>query len=73
MKKNHQLDANKEEIKQIQDKLNYHLKNFENKELNEKLKEEIKNLNRDLHFKTDIETKLIKENKSYNWIMKMFY
>lgn len=61
--KNHQLDANKEEIKQIQDKLNYHLKNFENKELNEKLKEEIKNLNRDLHFKTDIETKLIKENK----------
>ena len=61
--KNHQLDSNKEELKQLQDKLNYHLKNFENKELNEKLKEEIKNLNRDLDFKTDIETKLIKENK----------
>jgi myosin protein heavy chain len=61
--KDQKLQSCKEEIKSLKDKLSYHLNNYENKELTENYKEEIRNLNKELNFKIDIETKLIKETK----------
>ena len=61
--KDQMLQSSKEEIQSLKDKLNYHLSNYENKELTEKYKEEIRNLNKELNFKIDNETKLIKETK----------
>ncbi|KAG5418597.1 MYO1 [Candida metapsilosis] len=57
------MDENKKQIKQLEDKLSYHVKNYENRETTEKLREELRNLHKDLNFKTQTETTLIKENK----------
>ncbi|CAI5760115.1 unnamed protein product [Candida verbasci] len=61
--KNHEIERVKQELQETKDKLDYHVKNYENKEANEQLKEEIRNLHKDLNFKTEKETVLIKENK----------
>lgn len=57
------MDENKKQIKQLEDKLSYHVKNYENREATEKLREELRNLHKDLNFKTQTETTLVKENK----------
>ena len=61
--KNFELQKLQNRMSVINDKLNYHNKNYGNKELNEKYKEEIRNLHKDLNFKMETETNLIKENK----------
>lgn len=59
----HKIGKLLEEIKELNDKVNYNKKIYENKEINENLKNEIKTLNNDLNFKLNNESKLIKENK----------
>ncbi|KAL6451206.1 MYO1 Myosin-1 [Candida maltosa Xu316] len=61
--KNYKLEKCQTEIQELKDKLAYHVNNYENKEANEKLKEEIRNLHKDVNFKIETETTLIKENK----------
>lgn len=61
--KDHKIGKLLEEIKELNDKLIYNKKIYENKEVNEKLKSEIQSLNNDLNFKLNNESKLIKENK----------
>lgn len=57
------MEENKKQIKQLEDKLSYHVKNYENRETTEKLREDLRNLHKDLNFKTQTETTLVKENK----------
>ncbi|EDK45566.1 hypothetical protein LELG_03745 [Lodderomyces elongisporus NRRL YB-4239] len=54
---------NKRLISELQDKLAYHVQNYENREANDKLKEEIRVLHKELDFKTETEVTLVKENK----------
>ncbi|CUM46006.1 uncharacterized protein AC631_01142 [Debaryomyces fabryi] len=61
--KNFELQKVKSRMSVVNDKLDYHTKNYGNKELNEKYKEEIRNLHKDLNFKMETETNLVKENK----------
>lgn len=61
--KNYEIIKLNDEIKEINDKLLYNRKVYENKEINENLKNEIQHLNNELKFKLDNESKLIKENK----------
>ncbi|KAI5964177.1 uncharacterized protein KGF55_002119 [Candida pseudojiufengensis] len=60
---NSKIEDSSKEINELKDKLSYHIKNYENKESIENLKDEIRNLHKDLNFKTSNETILIKENK----------
>lgn len=55
----------KNKILELQEKIDYFGRNYSNKEVNEKYKEEIRSLHRDLNFKMQTETSLIKENKKY--------
>ncbi|KAI5956532.1 hypothetical protein KGF54_001007 [Candida jiufengensis] len=57
------IENSTKETNELKDKLAYHIKNYENKETTENLKDEIRNLHKDLNFKTSNETVLIKENK----------
>ncbi|KAG7661525.1 MYO1 [[Candida] subhashii] len=61
--KKFELDRAQSEINELKDKLDYHIKNYENKEVTDALREEIRTLHKDLNFKTETETTLIKENK----------
>ncbi|EGW32004.1 uncharacterized protein SPAPADRAFT_139460 [Spathaspora passalidarum NRRL Y-27907] len=61
--KKFQLGKAHDEIKILKEKIDYHVNNYENKEVTEQLKEEINNLHKELNFKTETETSLIKENK----------
>lgn len=51
------------QIKNLNDKINYFTKNYENVENQEKLKDEIRDLRKDLNFKLETETTLIRDNK----------
>ncbi|EDK39313.2 hypothetical protein PGUG_03411 [Meyerozyma guilliermondii ATCC 6260] len=62
--KEHEIKSLKSMIMDLKDKLNYYNRNYENKAQQEKYKEDIRMLHKDLHFKTETETRLIKENKN---------
>lgn len=62
--KEHEVKVLKGMILELKDKLNYFNRNYENKAQQEKYKEDIRNLHKDLNFKMETETRLIKENKN---------
>ncbi|RLV95098.1 Myosin-1 [Spathaspora sp. JA1] len=61
--KKFQLEKAQSEIKVLEEKISYHVKNYENKEVTEKLKDEINTLHKELNFKSETETSLIRDNK----------
>ncbi|CUM68274.1 uncharacterized protein PRCAT00005996001 [Priceomyces carsonii] len=61
--KDFELSQTQTQAKELQDKVDYLYRSYGSKETNDKYKEDIRNLNRDLNFKLETETKLIKENK----------
>lgn len=61
--RDHHISKLLQELKEINDKLNYNKLIYENKEIHGNLKAEIQNLNNELTFKLNNESKLIKENK----------
>ncbi|CAK7897017.1 myosin-1 [[Candida] anglica] len=61
--KEYAIKQSKEQIKTLVDKIEYFTTNYENVENQEKYKEEIRVLNKDLNFKLETETILIKDNK----------
>lgn len=62
--KEHEIKLLKGMIHDLKDKLNYFERNYENRAQQDKFKEDIRLLHKDLHFKTETETRLIKENKN---------
>lgn len=62
--KQFEIQQLKSSITNLEEKLGYINKNYgDNKELEDKYKDDIRNLNKELDFKLETETKLVKENK----------
>ena len=61
--KNFDIEKLNNEINNLMDKIKYNKDTYENRELNERLKQEVRDIHNELNFKLETETKLIKENK----------
>lgn len=61
--KDYQIKQAQSQISNLSDKIDYFTKNYENVENQQKLKDEIRDLRKDLGFKLETETSLIKDNK----------
>lgn len=62
--KNYEIEKNMADIRDLKEKISYYTQSYENKERIELMTEEIGNLHKELNFKLEIETKLLKENRT---------
>lgn len=64
--KSFEIQQLNKKINELNEKTKYYTSNYDNREVAENFKEEIRNLHKDLNFKMETETKLVKENRKHH-------